>query len=228
MVRFGEGRCYVCAKPAAPEDFFCATCRARLKFRRTGFCPLCGELYTLEEEEPYLCRRCREEKPPWSSFSFYSEYTGLLRDILLKFKFGPDFSCAATLGALLLRAYAWRVPCVPDIILPVPLQKDRLRRRGFNQSLELALQLGRRTKIPVHRRTLEKQKSTREQTALPRRGRLKNLSGAFKVRPKKVEGKSVLLVDDVTTTGATFTACTRELLSAGAVRVDVICLARAS
>jgi len=223
-----EGRCFVCAQPVVRGEFFCPRCRMRLQFRRAGFCPLCGELYALEGEEPYLCSRCRKKRPPWSSFAFYSEYSGLLRDLLLKFKFGPDLSCAAPLGTLLFRAYKQRVPRVPDMILPVPLQKDRLGRRGFNQSLELALQLGRRIKIPVHKRVLEKQKLTTEQTSLPRKGRLKNLSGAFTARQEKIKGKSVLLVDDVATSGATFTACTRELLANGALRVDVICLARAS
>lgn len=225
---FCGARCPVCGAGASGSGFFCLRCRDGLRMRTTGYCPACGELYELSAEEPYLCRSCRQKRPPWASFAFFGAYSGLLRDLLLRFKFGPDYGCCAALGYLLYEAYLARCPTAPDLIAAVPLQGDRLKRRGFNQSLELAVQLGRRTKIRVERSALEKQRSTSEQSALPRKERLSNLAGAFVVRKDKVRGKNVLLVDDVATTGATLAACSKELIAGKAARVDVICLARAS
>lgn len=222
-----EGRCAICGSPRAGQGLFCAECRGRLKLRTGGFCPLCGRLYALTDESPYLCAGCRENKPVWSSFSFFASYSGLLKEMVVKFKFGPDFCLSASLGALLYEVYKLRCPVEPTVIIPVPLQKDRLRKRGFNQSLELATQLRCRTGVKVFRSVLEKIRMTSEQSKLPRKSRLKNLDNSFAVRKDKVKGENVLLVDDICTTGSTFKACSKVLNGAGAARVDVLCLARA-
>ena len=222
-----ECRCTVCGTPRAGEGLFCIQCRSRLELRTGGFCPLCGRLYALSDESPYLCAECRGNRPGWSSFSFFAPYSGLLKEMVVKFKFEPDFCLSASLGALLYEVYKLRCPVEPTVIIPVPLQKDRLRNRGFNQSLELAMQVGRRTGVKVFRSTLEKIRMTSEQSKLPRKSRLKNLDSCFAVREDEVKGENVLLVDDICTTGSTFKACSRVLNGAGAARIDILCLARA-
>jgi ComF family protein len=115
-----------------------------------------------------------------------------------------------------------------DVMIPVPLHIRRLRERGFNQALLLVRELSKRTGIPYEGRALKKIKDTPVQIALKKRERKKNLTGAFQVKNQEaIQGKAVVLVDDVYTTGATVNECSRTLLRAGAERVAVLTVARA-
>jgi ComF family protein len=115
-----------------------------------------------------------------------------------------------------------------DIIVPVPLHTERLRWRGFNQSLLLAQAIGRGQQIPVDPFLLERIRSTVPQTQLNERERQANVRGAFAVvAAERLQGKHVLLVDDVYTSGATVQECAKTLRREGAAAVDVFTLARA-
>ncbi|HUL31202.1 MAG TPA: ComF family protein [Thermodesulfobacteriota bacterium] len=115
-----------------------------------------------------------------------------------------------------------------DLLIPVPLHPRRLRERGFNQSLLLATELSRRAGIPSSHGILKKKRATLPQVNLSGEEREKGLKGTFQVvEEKKLLGKSVLLLDDVYTTGATVNECSKALLSGGAERVDVLTLAHA-
>jgi ComF family protein len=116
-----------------------------------------------------------------------------------------------------------------DVIVPVPLHYARLASRGFNQSAWLAEALSQWTGVPVSIDALKRTRRTPTQGGLSARARRRNVAGAFELRPSRaghVEGKRVLLIDDVLTTGATLSACTRALKRAGARHVDVLVLAR--
>jgi ComF family protein len=116
----------------------------------------------------------------------------------------------------------------PDLLIPVPLHPQRLRERGFNQALLLVKELSRRTRIPYQKTILQKKKATLPQVHLTGAEREKGLKGAFQVIGKKeLEGKSVLLIDDVYTTGATVNECSKVLRRGGAKRIDVFTLAHA-
>ena len=115
-----------------------------------------------------------------------------------------------------------------DLLIPVPLHARRLRERGFNQALLLVKDLSRRTGIPYHKTILQKKKSTIPQVNLSGAEREKGVRGSFEViEREELEAKSILLVDDVYTTGATVNECSKMLLTAGAARVDVFTLAHA-
>jgi ComF family protein len=115
-----------------------------------------------------------------------------------------------------------------DLLIPVPLHTRRLRERGFNQALLLVKDLSRRTGIPYRKTILQKKKSTIPQVNLSRAEREKGLRGTFHVIGKEeLSGLSVLLIDDVYTTGATVNECSKVLLKGGAERVDVLTLAHA-
>ena len=121
----------------------------------------------------------------------------------------------------------WEVNSL-DLLIPVPLHPQRLRERGFNQALLLVKELSRRTDLPYLKAILKKKKPTVPQVNLSGAEREKGVRGTFHVIEKKeLLGKSVLLVDDVYTTGATVNECSRVLLGGGAERVDVLTLAHA-
>jgi ComF family protein len=120
------------------------------------------------------------------------------------------------------------VPLVtpPDFILPVPLSAQRLQQRGFNQSIEIARPLARQLGIPLELKNIHRQRDTTPQTTLPWKERAKNIRHAFECRID-LTGKTVLVVDDVMTTGATLNELARTLKAHGAVRVENCVLARA-
>ena len=128
----------------------------------------------------------------------------------------------------------WPVFLFPDfdfseysLLLPVPLHIKRLRDRGFNQSLLLAKEMGKKYKLPVNFSLLKRCKFTLTQTGLNKAEREKNIKGAFVVTDKKkVAGENIILIDDVYTTGATINECAKVLLKAGAQKVAVLTLSR--
>ncbi|MCX8073529.1 MAG: phosphoribosyltransferase family protein [Candidatus Binatia bacterium] len=145
---------------------------------------------------------------------------------IARFKYGRVVALAATLGELLLHSSPIN-PSQYDWVIPVPLTRDRLRWRGFNQALLLARFLAPANQIGPD--VLERWKATAAQAELNRRDRQENVRDAFRVRPSwatKIRGASVLLIDDVMTTGATVHECSAALRRAGAENVDVVVLAR--
>jgi ComF family protein len=145
---------------------------------------------------------------------------------LRRYKYDRDVGLAPLLGRLL--AYHCPLPLQHDIAIPVPLHRQRLRWRGFNQSALIARRLASDRGILYAASVLQRRRSTPPQVGLSEAERRTNISGAFSVRdPESLRGRSVLLVDDVYTTGATANECARTLKRAGARRVDVLVLARA-
>jgi len=115
-----------------------------------------------------------------------------------------------------------------DLLIPVPLHPKRLRERGFNQSLLLVKALSHRTGIPYEKRLLQKKRQTLPQVELSGREREKEVRNSFRIiKREALLGKTILLVDDVYTTGATVNECAKVLLAAGAERIDVFTIAHA-
>ena len=237
-----ERRCISCREPFEPEEnaacrdfsvddvlqhFFCPSCRVKMLRRTTGFCPYCGEPSAVEEAPCMPCSRCLVRTPPWSDFLFFGVYGGLLRDLLLRVKFGGSLACADVLGRMLaaLCAEHYEVTVKPDVIVPVPLDAGRLRMRGFNQCLELVRHVSKIMNVPVRSDLLIKTGKVTPQELLSREQR-QSMGQPFEARD--ASGLYVLLVDDVCTTGTTLERAAGCLLSAGARRVDVAVLARAS
>src|SRR6202043_1713201 len=152
---------------------------------------------------------------------------GVVPSIIRRHKYGLDQSLTHALAECLgdelpLGAADY------DVIIPVPLHIGRLRWRGFNQAAMLAVAVARRMDRPLDLGTLVRVRETPPQTRQNRGERIKNLKRAFAVRrPARIASRSILLIDDVMTTGATADECARTLLAAGARRVDVLTLARA-
>ena len=213
----------------------------------TGLCPACSfSLYPLgnacpvcarpeDVPTPSVCARCRRVPPPFASVSAPFRYGGELATAIKRFKFGggrgrgrPEL--ARPLAALLCDELG-RAARGVDLIVPVPLSRQRLRARGFSQAHRLAQALVASQKKPeLALHALARIVDTREQARLSRAERQENVAHAFAVTRAGrtlVAQRRILLVDDVVTTGATVASCARTLLAAGAYRVDVLALARA-
>jgi ComF family protein len=221
----------------------CDACWAALRPQSGGLCAGCGEdlgvpqasLATLEDGER-LCQPCREAAPPFARAVAYGRYEAELRELIHLLKYDGMTPIGARLGRLLAAPVA-ELPIAAGtevLVMPVPLYRAKRRRRGFNHAERIATALAgelRRTakaqRWTIARGALRRQRPTESQSRLSAAGRRRNLQGAFAVpEPDRVRGRSVLLVDDIYTTGATASACSRALLRAGATQVWVATVAR--
>ena len=216
-------QCAVCG--AWPAEPLCADCLGRYAMPLPR-CPRCA-LPVAAPARP--CGACLREPPPLQSCLAAVSYDYPWSDLIARYKFGADPGWALVLAPLMHRtAGAAQALRQADLVLPVPLSRERLRQRGFNQALELARQLApQQTRADV----LLRARDTPAQSTLPREQRLRNMRGAFTLAPEQgaaVRARRVLLIDDVMTTGATLHAAAHVLLAAGATAVDALVLARAA
>lgn len=225
-----------------PAD--CALCGVALKdFSRVPVCssclvppePLTADHFCVQCRTPFLndapldqtgrCRLCRAGLLGFDAVYSYGEYTGALRRLIHLLKYQRVQSLARPMAS-------WLSQALPrderiDLVVPVPMHWTRLYQRGFNQAALLTAELARRTGFTHAPRALRRPRRSVPQARLTGAQRRRNARNAFAARrPEQIAGKSILLVDDVFTTGATLAACARELKRAGARRVVVLTLAR--
>ncbi len=214
-------QCAVCR--AWPAQVLCEACVARFAQPR----PRCRGCALPVPQGVEHCGACIKQTPPLNLCLAAVAYEYPWSGLIARYKFGasPGWSTAL---ALLMRSTPWAEPALDaaDLVLPLPLSHERLRERGFNQALELARHLA-----PGKTRTdvLLRLRDTPAQSALPRARRLRNVRGAFGVAPgraKDVEGRHLILVDDVMTSGATLFAAAQSLREAGALHITGLVLAR--
>jgi ComF family protein len=203
--------CLAKPEPLAAE-YFCVQCRA----------PFLSRFPLDDQGRCALCRRGVRGFDAAYSFGFYEAE---LRQLIHLFKYGRVRTLAGPLAKLLARALPREQAF--DIIVPMPLHWRKRWQRGFNQSELLAREIGRRTHTPVEN-ALRRVRNTSAQAGLTSAKRRMNVSGAFQAKKRAaINGRRVLLIDDVMTTGATAASCARALQRAGARQVTVLTLARA-
>ncbi|NLL19994.1 MAG: ComF family protein [Clostridia bacterium] len=200
-------------------------------------CPACSYLLEMWREEPHclrcgrprsgtgdLCRDCLATTPPFRLARAAAPYDGPFRQAVQKLKFQGALLLAEPLGQLMAETVlAEPMYTGVELVVPVPLHRRKLRSRGFNQSSLLGKEIGNRLGLPLEEKVLIKERETKDQIGLTREQRLANLRGAFTVdKPQLVKGKSLLLVDDIFTTGSTVSHSAAALLAAGAEEVSVI------
>lgn len=218
--------CLFCSGPAPPgSGGLCSDCLQSLRPLGREVCSVCGA--PGEGEGP--CRRCREGSPGFDLARSYAEYTGPARDMVAAYKYGGRHVLARPLGGLMARwageALAGLGPV--EVLAPVPLHPKGLRARGYNQAALLAGRVGRGLGVGVDYGSLVKVKNTAPQAGLAGIERFLNVEGAFSVRRKgSFSGKTVGLVDDVFTSGATAGECAKTLKQGGAKRVVALTFAR--
>lgn len=216
-------RCPSCSGPAdnyilAP---FCSGCWTTIERYSGGSCRICSD--PCVSEYSGICGNCIKTPPPFSRAVIFGIYDKVLAQAIHSLKFQRIKRLYRPLGALMLQLELSDV----DVIVPVPLSLKGLRERGFNQSLLLAKVIAGATGVPLVIDGLVKRTDTPPQIGLSAKERIANLRGAF-MASRSFKDKTVLLVDDVMTTGATARACSGELLRGGAREVVVHALARAS
>jgi competence protein ComFC len=209
-----------CIECGDEGNLLCARCSQALPEIEPPVCRRCGT----PTGGSRLCRACSSHSPVIEGIRSLFPFEGTARKAVLRLKYGHLKTMAVPLGEL-MADYLRRNPLPVRLIVPVPLHPKRLRQRGYNQASLLADRVSQITGLPALEgmvRTRDTVSQTRTMSAAQRR---ENVAGAFRCR-QKLDGESILLVDDVCTTGATLNACARALKAAGAGRVWGITVAR--
>lgn len=201
----------------------CRACRRQLHPIAEPRCKRCSKSLEISEEE--LCGDCRgKDFYVKKGMALYS-YDRMMQTAIANFKYGGELSCGAYFAGELVKRYgAWVKDLSPEVILPVPVHKKKLRFRGFNQAEYMAAQIGMELGIPVTGDYLIRTENTRPQKGLGVRARIENLQRSFAVIQTGRPYRNVLLVDDIYTTGATLEACGKALKEAGTNRIYFLCL----
>ena len=215
-------RCAGCGQAGAR---FCAACQLSLAALPPPVCNLCG--YPLAEGDARPCLACRQAaSDPLAGIRSAAFFEGPLRQALHSLKYKRDIILADTLAQVL--AEAWRAYALPgDLVMPVPLSRERLRERGYNQAALLAQGFADLAGLAYTPRGVARVRQTASQVGLSASRRRENLAGAFKGESRAVAGRTVMLIDDVCTTGSTLRACAEALKAAGAAEVWGLTVARA-
>jgi ComF family protein len=219
--------CVLCGMASGRDLGLCHDCEADLPLISTA-CRQCARpLPGASARGPHTCGRCQQRPPPVTHTLSPLAYRYPVAGLIHRYKYGRQLALAAPLGYLLGEHIVQQADTLPGLIIPVPLHASRLRTRGFNPSLELARQVGRRLAIPVDLRSTRRVINTASQAGLSARARQHNVRGAFRITAP-IPASHVALLDDVMTTGHTVMELARVLRGAGVARVDAWVLARAA
>ena len=212
------GNCLLCSANSA-EALLCHACAADLPALPEALCPQCGE----QSPHGERCGACLKATPHFASTTALLSYDFPTDRLIQSLKYAHQLAVGAWLGKLL----AERLREHPaDLIMPLPLHPDRLRERGFNQAVEIARPIAHALGKALSLDCLHRVRATPPQAELKLKDRERNVRGAFECR-QEIEGRKILLIDDVMTSGATLNEAARILMLHGAERVDVAVAARA-
>ncbi len=220
--------CMACAEPVEATGRLCAACWSRIDFITAPQCAGCGLPFDYDLGADSLCAACFAWPPPYGRARAVMRYGQTAAALIIGLKHRDRTHLVPALGAWLARA-GQALLAEADLVAPVPLHGRRLLARRYNQSALLAHAVGRASGLPVAPRLVRRRRATPSQAGLSRAQRQRNVQGAFRVVEDAkglLAGRRVVLIDDVLTTGATVSECTRAIVNAGAAQVDVLTLAR--
>ena len=207
--KFGERWCIDCQNSVTPVG--------------PRFCPKCGNF----NDAGGLCPSCSASPPPYQALRSWGIFNGPLREAIHRLKYQHDIGLGEALAKHLIDYFAktgWDI----DMVAPIPLSFARQNERGYNQSALLAHPLALACNISFKSKALERIRDTRPQVGLKAKERAENVKDAFTANKNTVNGQKILLIDDVTTTGATISAAAEAIMNAGACCVYGLTLARSS
>lgn len=229
---FYPRHCYHCEEPirGSRGHILCVTCyRDLMSLRIAGaVCAVCGLPMEVDPSRRAMCVSCRLQERHFEAARAFFAYAGPAASVIKSYKFRGDFFLGPRfLRGLLAQGSLPDSIEAPQAVVPVPLHPRRRRERGYDQALLLGRVLARHFGCRLAGGALVRKRYTSQQALLPLNRRWDNVRNAFAVAdPRRVEGRSLLLVDDVLTTGMTADECARALMRAGAARVQVLALAR--
>jgi len=222
--------CQICKNALLlTEESICRSCFTLLKNIEPPACTGCGIELAPYGKQTHKCSYCKRKHYAFDEMLTLFRYEEKFKKIIHEVKFHRKFWILDIFRKKLKRhiKQQWADNAIPDTLIPVPLDKKRLQERKFNQSLLLAKIVSSELNAPIRNDVLVRNKSHKPQSWLSRKERLKNTLEAFDIRPKaSIDGKWILLIDDVITTGSTVQACAKKLKENGARKVSVLTLAR--
>lgn len=216
--------CVLCRKPGADGHELCTACLIDLPYN-TLACTRCA--LPLPAPSEALCGNCQQKPPAYDHALSLFHYAHPVDQLIQRLKFNAKLNMARLFGELMAGQLLRQKRMLPELIIPVPLHRARLRTRGFNQALEIARPLAQRLGIPIDYQHCVRSRATAVQSLLPAKEKHANVKGAFSVA-KPVRARHIALIDDVMTTGHTLEEVARVLRKAGVERIDVWVVARAS
>ncbi len=215
--------CFLCGHLS--DLALCEYCLQSLPYLQ-HYCQRCGEeLFTKDN----TCGRCLIEPPLYTQIRAIFKYEYPVDKLIHAAKFGQNLAILDFLGKEMskqLIAQLSTKSVLPDVLIPIPLHPQRLRERGYNQSVELAKIIAKQIHVTLNYTVCQRIRNTPHQTILPSKQRRRNLHKAFVINNIPQHWQYVALIDDVMTTGSTVQEVTRVLLQAGVSQVDVWCCAR--
>jgi len=219
--------CPICRKPVGEASSLCPDCWNALRFIEEPCCPRLGIPFPFDPGPGQVSAAALADPPAWARARAAVAYDDASKPIVHALKYRDRHEAALLMARLMARAGARLLPDA-ELVIPVPLHRFRLWQRRFNQSALLAQRLCADRPDRFQPLYLARSRSTRPQVGLDHEARRKNVHNAFMVPAayqRKVAGRHILLIDDVMTTGATASACTRALQQAGASDVDILTFA---
>ena len=222
--------CHGCGEPVHDAQTLCVSCWRELVFLTGPACQICGIPFDekAQSKSKEICAQCTRYPPAYRQARAALDYNSASKSIILPFKHADRHELAMLQAKWLLQAGSELLDR-SDVLVPVPLHNWRLFKRRYNQAALLVAKLTQLSHVQGEYQTLLRRRATVNQGRFGRTGRRRNVRGAFWVpepRKRRVDGKTVLLVDDVMTTGSTVSECARVLKRAGARYVDVLTVAR--
>lgn len=202
---------------------WCEDCQAAVALIQPPYCTICGQRL----DRPAVCWNCQRHRPAFQQLRSWAVHTGPVRNALHRLKYRRDMSLGEILARHLISVLentGWQV----DLVVPVPLGVARLKERGYNQASLIARPLALGSGLAYSAQLVRRVRETQSQVGLSIEQRRENVHGAFLAQPDWVDGKSILVVDDVATSSSTLDACAEALLTAGCKAVYGLTVSRAA
>lgn len=211
----------VCGGCEKTGSRWCEDCQSKVKILNGIVCEVCG----LPQEQVGTCKTCLADKPHFRMLRAWTIFEDPIQNALHKLKYRKDMSMGDAIAYHMLpfvEKLNWQI----DIMIPTPLGRDRIKQRGYNQVAMIAKPLAMALQVQYAPNELTRKKETRTQVGLTKVERKKNVEGAFQAGVS-VKRKNIVVMDDVSTTGATLSSIAKTLYDAGAENVYALTVARA-
>jgi ComF family protein len=221
--------CPFCQSTIGLNAHYCIECEESIPWL-TDACQQCAYPLPKNPDSLLICGECLTKTPAFDLTIAAIHYHPIIQHMVVSFKFSHAFYYTEFFSSLMTHTIRQKISKkqldLPEYIIPMPLHKKRLRKRGFNQSLEIAKYFSKALACPIDHALVKRNRSTKPQVGLSKSERQKNLKHAFSVNPN--DYSHIAIFDDVMTTGASANALAKALKDSGIKRVDVWCLARAT